>query len=120
MRKKEILMTLALLILITFSIYLIFYEQKVNHYFINKDLESFKKLTIDCVVKYKYVNEKNHLAKTVIFNNCENLIVIKDSSRFFDFIEPKDSVVKALNTDTLRVYREGRRYNFRVSIAIKD
>lgn len=123
MSKKELLMTLALLMLIIFSIYLFFYEEKVNNYFENKDKETFKKMTIDCIVKQKFINKKNHSSRTIQFNNCEDLIIIVrdiDTSSFYDFVKSKDSVVKIIDSDIIMVYREGLMYNFKVYKAIKD
>ncbi len=122
MKKIELLMLLALLNLIGFSIYLIFFEQKIIDSSQKNDVELFKKLTIDCIVKNKFVNKANHSSKTIQFNNCRDLIIIKelDTLSFFDFVEPGDSIVKFIDTDSVKVYRQMDVNSFKVYTAIID
>jgi hypothetical protein len=98
----------------------VFFEEKVFQYYNCSDLKNFKKTTFSCVVKGKYIDRENHSVRTIQLVNREDIIVLADTSKFYDFIAEDDSIIKSLDTDTINVYREGQIYNFKIYFGCSD
>jgi hypothetical protein len=119
-KLKIVLVIIWSIILVAFFIFLFFYEDQAVNYYSCKDLEKFKLSQMDCVIKRKFIDRKNHSFRTIDFVNCESMVVIKDTSSFYDFISEGDSITKPLDTDTINVYREGQIYNFKIYFGCSD
>lgn len=120
-KKRDIIaMGFGLLFLTGFSIYLFFFEDPLGRHYECSDLKVFENTTIDCMVKEKYIDRKNHSFRTIDFVNCENMVIVKDTSSFFGFIAEGDSITKPLNTDTIYVYRADEIHRFKIYFGCDD
>lgn len=113
MKEKKIIALIGMIILIPFFIYIFFYEKQANEYYACKDLKTFKESTINCNVEDKYIDKTNHSFRTINFTNCDKMIIISDTSGFYEFVSKGDYIVKPSKTDTVRVYRKGQIYSFK-------
>ncbi|WP_428329642.1 hypothetical protein [Mucilaginibacter sp.] len=80
------------------------------------DKSEFINSTYNAIVINKYLDEKNHNFKTVLYSTNNKLIEIRfidDTSGYYEFVKPGDSILKSKNTDLLTVNHIKRfRINF--------
>lgn len=71
-------------------------------------LTDFKKSNYHAIVIDKFLDQKNHRTRTVIIKSKEssfNLILPRDTSNFFDYIDKGDSLIKEMQKNFLTVKR---------------
>lgn len=110
---------IALLIIIAITLFIIFNVDNFSNSLACSKLEDFKKREIRNIFIKKYIDGGNHNALKIILGHNEEIIVprVRDSSSFYNFTRSGDSIVKEIATDTIKVYRQGQIYSFKMYFA---
>lgn len=101
-------------IIIIISLLIIVNNDKLNTSLACAKLEEFKNEEYDELVLRKYIDEENHQFRTIELNNKKTLVLARDTSGFYNFIQQNDSIVKRKGTDILMVYRLNTVHRFKI------
>ena len=120
MNRKLYFLIAAIAIVILSSILVVTNGDKCNTSLACSRLTKFKGEEYHRVVSKKYLDQKNHRFKTIEFREGDPIVLARDTSSFFDFIQPEDSLVKIQGSDTLSVYRRNSIYKFEIYFGCPD
>jgi hypothetical protein len=118
--KKIYLALFGLLTMLILVGLLFFFEDDLNERHVCIKYEEFVRENWKGVVSKKYMDRSNHNAETISFLSQNTYTMFRDDSDFFKFLEIGDSVVKNLNTDTIKVYRKGQQYGFKINFGCDE
>lgn len=75
----------------------------------------FKKLEYSGVVSRKFIDQKNHRVRTISLRvNGNDIILARDTSQLYVFVNVGDSIVKKRNDDYLSLFRASKVYTFKI------
>lgn len=111
---KKLLIPFGYLLLMAVTIVIVLTEDKCTHNYYCSDLETFKKKELIGDFEYKFYDSLNHNVRTIIFKGGKDLFLSRDTTSFFDYLEPGDFIEKKKGTDTVFVYRKGEITNFKI------
>lgn len=121
MRMKKIYLALFGFVCMLFLVWLIFkYESELNKNYACVKQKEFKLEKWNELVIEKYTDSSNHNAETIKFYSQTTYAMFRDETDFFKFIETGDSVVKVINTDSIKVFRNGIMYCFVVDFGCSE
>lgn len=78
--------------------------------------KQFKNEDWNGVVLKKYTDSLNHSAETFEIQGNIKIVMGRDGTDFFEFIQKGDSIVKKKNSDTVHVHRQAEVYYFKRDI----
>lgn len=85
--------------------------------------DDFKKSEYKAVLVDKYIDAKNHQTKTILFevNNKEvSLILPRDTSSFFEYIQIGDTLLKMESDNFVEVCRGNSKKKFKIYFGCDD
>lgn len=62
----------------------------------------------------KYIDPSNHGLKTLIIDGNRTLVLARDTSDFYDFVQKNDSIVKEKSSNSIVLYRTNKMQKFRI------
>jgi hypothetical protein len=114
MNKRVLILGLGGFALIIILVLMIFaFEDDLNNSYVCAKYREFKKEKWEGVITKKYVDNTNHNAETFEIQN-KPYAMFRDGTDFYNFIIIGDSAVKSLNTDIIKVYRQGCVNDFKI------
>ena len=116
--KLKILGSFLIIVLVSF--FLVKNTDRFSNSLACTKLEEFKREEYSGIVSGKYFDQKNHRAGTVNLTNKKAIILPKEPSSFYDFIQPNDSIVKRKNNGYLIVYRDALVKQFKIDYGCDD
>jgi hypothetical protein len=120
MKKKEILFS----IVFTLVALLLFYVFKPTERKIcMKAYSATIKMQYIGIVKDKFIDNRNHLAPTIIVDSGHDSITItdfRDESGLFEYLEKGDSIKKIDNSPIVLVKRNGTNLSFTITYNCPD
>lgn len=120
MNRKLFFLIAAIFIVILSSILIVTNGEKFNTSIACSRLTKFKGEEYHKVVSKKYLDQKNHRFKTIEFHEGDPIVLARDTSGFFNFIQPNDSLVKTRGSRTLSVYRGDSIHRFNIFFGCSD
>jgi hypothetical protein len=118
--KKIYLALLGLLVMLILVGVIFFYDDDLNKNYACVKHEEFIMEKWKGVVAKKYIDSSNHNAETIKLQSETIYAIFRDGTEFFKFIEIGDSIVKKINTDSVKIYRNGSVYCFKVDFGCYD
>ena len=77
--------------------------------------DEFKKMEYSGIVSKKFMDQENHRVRTIsLGENDSDIILARDTSKFYAFVTSGDSIVKHKNNDYLSLIRASKVYTFRI------
>lgn len=121
MKMKTIYIAAIGLLVILSLITLIFvYEDDLNKKYECIKYKEFILEKWQGTVSKKYLNNSNHNAETFEISFQPPYTMFRDGTEFYKLLEIGDSIVKNLNTDTIKVYRQDQQYSFRIYFGCEE
>lgn len=105
---------LALISIVLISLLIIVNNDKFNTSLACAKSEEFKNQEYGGIMQKKYLDKDNHQVRTIKLKNEETIILARDTSIFYSFVQQNDSIVKERGMDFLNVYRMGKIYKFKI------
>jgi hypothetical protein len=113
--NKEYLRLSSPLLLIVIVLLILAYEDECHESHVCAIREDFKSEEWSGIVKRKYIDSSNHNAEAFEISGSEPYhVMFRDRKEFYASLAIGDSVVKILNTDTVKVYRQGQVYRYQI------
>ena len=121
MEKEQYLMLGSLLLMIVISLAIICFDDDLSNRHNCLEQKEFRTEEWEGVVTKKYIDRSNHSAETFeISGNKQKHVMDYDGTKFYVFVRIGDSLVKHLNTDTIKVYRQGQLFSFEIYFGCED
>jgi len=77
--------------------------------------KDFKRMEYSGIVLKKYIDQKNHRFRTITFKQgASDIVLSKDTSQLYVFVNVGDSIVKKRNDDYLTLFRASKVYTFKI------
>jgi hypothetical protein len=118
--KKIYLALFAFVCMLFLAWMIIKYDNELNKNYACVKQKEFKLEKWNEVVIEKYTDSSNHNAETIKFYSQTTYAMFRDETDFFKFIETGDSVVKVINTDSIKVFRNGIMHCFIVDFGCSE
>ena len=81
------------------------------------NLDYFKQTVFHGRVIKKYVDQSNHRLKTIQIQDRDQVfeyVLIQDTSGFYEYVKPGDSLLKLKNDDHIKLIRDGLNRKFKI------
>ena len=81
------------------------------------NLEEFKRTEFNGQVVKKYVDQSNHNSKTIQIQDHDHVfeyVLIQDTSGFYEYVKPGDSLLKFKNDDHIKLMRDKLSRKFKI------
>lgn len=107
-------MLIGLLVISMVSIFIFTNDDKFSNSLACTKKEEFKNEIYQGILIRKYIDQSNHGSQTLIFNRNLVLVLARDTSGFYNFIQKNDSIVKEKNSDFITVHRNNKVEKFEI------
>jgi len=77
--------------------------------------DEFRKMEYSGIVSKKFIDQENHRFRTILFKeDVSDMVLADDTSSFYVFVNPGDSIVKKKNDDYVSLFRASKIYTFKI------
>jgi len=77
--------------------------------------DEFRKMEYSGIVSKKIIDQENHRVRTITFKqDVGDVVLSRDTSQLYTFVNPGDSIVKKKNDDYVSLFRASKIYTFKI------